>query len=270
MLTLFAAKMSGAGEVKGFVEGDDGLFTFQFQDKAPTVADYARLGFTIKVESTTNLNEASFCGNVFDTIDKVVLTDPMKAIAGFGWTNKKYVHAKRSTKLALLRAKALSLVHQYNGVPMLSALGRRVEHLTRGVNISKRIIDNHDQFHREQMRQHVEAALPVCRDPTVQTRNLVEKLYGITVRSQLVFERAMESLELDSAIAMEGYPRESTHEWFWDNYCGPKQRIAILAQSNNRDREPMIRRICASYTKFTPEDLIALRNQGVSRAQLRK
>jgi hypothetical protein len=234
MLTLFIADQKRCGEVLGFVEGDDGLFTFEHEDRAPTVEDYKQLGFTIKMEKTRNLNEASFCGNVFDTTDKVVLTDPMAALAGFGWTNKKYVNANRNTQLALLRAKALSLVHQYNGVPMLMEFGRRVEELTRGVTISKRIINNTEQYHRQRLKSYVETALPIKREVTMQTRALVEKLYLVSVEAQIAFEQKMPELQLDSTIELHGFPIVPFTDWYFESYSFPLKTASRDSQALNR------------------------------------
>jgi len=250
MLTLFAAHISGSGEVKGFVEGDDGLFTFQYEHNAPTIQTYQKLGFTIKMESTFEINEASFCGNVFDTTDKVVLTDPMAVLAGFGWTNKKYVQANRNTRLQLLRSKALSLVHQYNGVPMLSTFGRRVEFLTRGQTVSKRIIANQDMYHRNRLREQCSSPLPVERIPSSSTRLLVEKLYGVTVAQQLTFEREIMKIELDCSFQLNGYPIVPTCDWYYENYALPLKDAKILSQKLNKPFDSTWKYIRTVYTRL--------------------
>lgn len=93
MLFLFMAKIKGATSARGFVEGDDGLFRVSPARCAPTEKDFADLGFTIKIGHTPHLSRASFCGQVYDMTDLIVVTDPKEVIARLGWTNKKYVRA---------------------------------------------------------------------------------------------------------------------------------------------------------------------------------
>jgi len=212
MITLFLAKGKGAGTVLGYVEGDDGLFTFENEAKAPQVEDYKRLGFTIKMESTTNLNEASFCGNVFDCTDLLVLTDPLKALAGFGWTSKRYANATPKVKMQLLRSKALSMAHQYNGMPVLSKFARRIVHLTRSVTVRKTIYDVMDSYKRKQALESL-GPLPVERIPSHATRALVDKLYGIRPEDQIKLEKLFEErLELGMSFEIIGVI-PSDHLW---------------------------------------------------------
>lgn len=178
----------------GIVEGDDGLFRCSPARNAPTAQDFADLGFTIKIEHTRTLSEASFCGQVYDMNDLVVVTDPLEVLARVGWTNKQYVKCNERTAMQLLRAKAYSLVYQYHGCPMLDALGRRLLDLTVGVTIDQRIFDNLDQWEKEKLKNAVNN-IPDPVDVKPNTRQLVEKLYGVTETQQLSFEEECKTLE---------------------------------------------------------------------------
>jgi hypothetical protein len=250
MITLFLAHKKFAGEVLGFVEGDDGLFTFEHEENAPTISDYAELGFTIKIETTLDLNKASFCGNVFDCVDMVVLTDPMEALRNFGFTNKTYVNANRNTRLQLLRSKGLSMAHQYNGVPMLSSFGRKIVELTDGVRIRKSLIDGVDAYHRERLRTFVNTALPPEKKISPQTRALVEELYDVSLAGQMEFENSIVDLTLDSKIILEGFPISLDAEWYYDNYFVPRDQAVGRAQQLNRDFTKTWNRMKTVYSRL--------------------
>lgn len=194
MLFLFCCHLKGATAV-GVVEGDDGLFKVTPASAAPTAQDFADLGFTIKIEHTRELSEASFCGQVYDMNDLVVVTDPLEVIARVGWTNKKYVQCNKNTAMQLLRAKAYSLVYQYHRCPMLDALGRRLLQLTALHRVDDRILKNMDQWERQKLIDSMNS-IPEQEEVLKNTRLLVEKLYGVTITQQLEFEDQCRTLEL--------------------------------------------------------------------------
>lgn len=179
---------SRPAQVRGFVEGDDGIFVVDLPPLAPRSEQFADLGFTIKIVTTKNFNEASFCGQLYDPVERVVVTDVIDALCRFGWTNKKYVNASDQTRLQLLRAKGFSFYYQYNGCPILAALGQRILELTQDVTIEQRIIDNMDLWEKEKFLSFQKLDLPAYKEPGIETRRLVEKLYNIPVSQQLLWE----------------------------------------------------------------------------------
>lgn len=195
MVFLFLCRENGATEVKGFVEGDDGLFRVTPEACAPTKEQFEDLGFTIKIGVTDQLSEASFCGQVYDMDDLVVVTNPLEVLSRVGWTSKRYVHCNDSTAMQLLRAKGFSLVYQYNGCPMLCALGIRLLELTSDVVIEDRIRLGMDLWERQ---KYDEALLGSSewkqKEIGVNTRLLVEKLYGVSVADQLKWESGFATL----------------------------------------------------------------------------
>lgn len=216
MLFLFTAAVRGATSVKGVVEGDDGLFRVSPARCAPTKQDFADLGFTIKIEHTKHLSEASFCGQVYDMTDLIVVTDPKEVICRLGWTNKKYVRANKNTLLQLLRARGYSLVYQYNGCPLLDVLGRRILDLTTGVELSEKIYTNLDQWEREKLRAAVAAGIPPPREVGANTRQLVDKLYGISVPEQEKLEHWFSEIDL----GLHDIPFVTPKAWqdYYDSY----------------------------------------------------
>lgn len=197
ILFLFLAHENGATNVAGFVEGDDGLFRVTPRSCAPTAKQFADLGFTIKIGVTENLSEASFCGQVYDMTDLIVVTDPMEVLCRVGWTNKRYVNANYSTRMQLLRARGFSLVYQYNGCPMLCALGKRILELTSDVHIEDRIIRNMDFWEKERYLEAMRGLKNWAeKDIGSNTRDLVYKLYGIHPTKQIACEKSFSELSL--------------------------------------------------------------------------
>lgn len=182
--------------VKGFVEGDDGLFVVRPSSACPTKEQFTELGFTIEIEHTNELTTASFCGQVYDMDELIVVTDPLEVIARLGWTNKRYVMANEKTRLMLLKSRAYSFVYQYNGCPILSVLGHRLLELLSDVHIAERVIDGYSSWDREKLLMRLKAGLPEAKTPGIQTRRLVEKLYGVTVEMQETLEEQFRCIEL--------------------------------------------------------------------------
>lgn len=204
MFFLFLVRENG-GVATGFVEGDDGIFRVTPASACPTKEQFERLGLTIKIGHTKHLAEASFCGQVYSMDDLVVVADPLETLTRVGWTNKRYVHCNYTTRLGLLRARAYSLVHQYNGAPMLAALGYRLLELTRGTKIRRSIVETEDEWHRRRLVAALSVGIPPPKQVGAATRALVEKLYGVSVQQQIDFEQKCSVLEL-GMHGLEGLP----------------------------------------------------------------
>jgi hypothetical protein len=203
MIFLFTCKNCKCYVIWIFVEGDDGISALQVKrgGHIPTPEDFKNLGWDIKLETHDDLNTASFCGMVFDPTELVVVTDPRKVLASFGWCPKRYVGSSRAVKLQLLRAKGFSMAHQYNGCPMIAALGRRLVHITEGVKIRKSIVDSVEQYKREQLAEAIKG-LPAEKTPGARTRQLVADLYGIEPEDQISFEDQVKNIDLDSSFSV--------------------------------------------------------------------
>ncbi len=195
MFMEFMCEQVGCRNVVGVVEGDDGLFSMI--GEPPTKEDFAQLGLIIKAEYHTNLSEASFCGLVFDPEDLVNVTDVRKVLAGFGWTDwQAYGQARQSKLDHLMRVKALSLVHQYPGCPILQSFARAVlrntfhmGRLSSSIAIARKNAGWWEREKLDEMALHAESWMAKVRPPPMNTRMLVERLYGLTVEVQIELER---------------------------------------------------------------------------------
>lgn len=117
------------GRCDGVVEGDDGLFGCTVSLSA---ADFAQLGFIIKIDELDELLKGSFCGLMM-TRKLTSMTDPRKVLLRFGVSLSPVALGSRNARRGLLRAKALSLLYEHPRCPILTALASRYVALTEGV-----------------------------------------------------------------------------------------------------------------------------------------
>ena len=122
------------GDIIGVVEGDDGLF--RFRGKAPTKENFTACGCDIKLDQYSRISDASFCGLLFDEVDRQVIKDPYDIICSIGLLSKQYSKARRGKKLALLRAKALSTLYQYPGCPIIAEMSKHILRQTKHIDMT--------------------------------------------------------------------------------------------------------------------------------------
>jgi len=218
MLYLYASYLEGCTEeqVHGFVEGDDGIF--RNDGPMPTEETFKKLGMTIKIATTKTLSTASFCGQVYDVEDMTVVTDVREAVARLGWTNKFYTRSSKTVLRELLRAKGFSLCYQYGKCPILWCLGVKILELTSGVTVRQSIIDKMDSWERGKYLEALKCAADVVAPPGLQTRQLVERLYGVTIDEQLEIEASIMKMSELGPMPFQfvNIPSDWTH--YYENY----------------------------------------------------
>jgi hypothetical protein len=203
------------------IEGDDGLTR---TDPVVKMKDYLfyELGFKVKIDYFEKINLASFCGNVFDPEDLVIIPDIRKVLASFGWTRARYARSKKAKHKALLRAKAFSLLYEYPGCPVLQSLATKTLELTKGFRAKFDIKNDYErQFFHQMMtdikQKYGSNSLPIREVPR-NTRLLVEELYSIPINVQLELEAYFHSL---TEIGPLDHPYLSMilpSLWFESNY----------------------------------------------------
>lgn len=199
-------------KVRAIVEGDD-LLGYMNGVK-PVLDDYAKLGFNCKIELHKTVTTASFCGMIFDPEDGINLTDPRKVLANFGWVDSIYAGTKQSRMRTLLRCKALSVLCQYSGCPILQELGLYGLRVTRDRSDSDlksyletdRRLSSWDRANYKKMLEKEQTTRVIG----MRSRLLMEEKFGITVEQQLECEAYLRSLRriqpLD--LTMVDFPRE--------------------------------------------------------------
>jgi len=241
IVMLFICHERGLKPPRGFVEGDDGIFRFLNKENVPTVADYAELGFTIKIEWHKDLSTASFCGIVFSEDDLNNITDPISTMIGFGWTTRRYCRSKDKKLKELLKAKSFSLLYSYPGCPILRSLAEYGLRVTQDSNF---LFNCQNAYERDKLvmmmdslngktdklysivqddmdRTIAKQSLldritnnPKFKDISIgmSTRILVSQKYGIPVETQLLYEEYLDSLNeihtLDSDLLLSFVHRD--------------------------------------------------------------
>jgi hypothetical protein len=192
MFMLFMCQEAGCTNVDGVVEGDDGLFTMI--GTPPTTELFARLGLVIKIDIHTNIEEASFCGLIFDVDDRLNVTDPRDVLASIGWSSAKYAKSNTNKRKTLLRCKALSAAYQYPGCPIVGALAKYILRVTRSYDVRHMVSNWQNTYERTQLIEALDYGYDFKNPPT-NTRLLVEKKYGISIEHQLCIEAYLDSLD---------------------------------------------------------------------------
>lgn len=195
-LMAFAAHKLGT-TLKGFVEGDDGLFVFG-NNIIPDSKFFEDLGFTIKMETHDQLNKASFCGNLFDEEDLIVVTDPIEVLANFGWSKTPYVNSTQTRLKELLKSKSLSFAYQYRGCPIIQSLAHYGLRMTKHIDLRRYIEKDRSLslWEREQLLEALAHRNEIERvEVPIRTRLLVQELYGVTLDEQRQIEEYLDGLE---------------------------------------------------------------------------
>ncbi len=203
--------------VKGFVEGDDGLF--RISGEMPPTQLFRQLGISVKVIQESDIQKASFCGCVYSS-EFQIATDPVSAALDLFWGPATLAGSNEKVRKSYLRAKALSMAHQYPGCPILGSLSRWALTNTKGMDIRNVLNSKHiSQWEREQL---VEASKFNKKDlyqaPTLSMRQLVEETYGIPVEAQLTIERLIDNSGASLQVGPLCEFATDDQKDFYDNY----------------------------------------------------
>jgi len=195
MLLKFVAYKLGV-KIKPVVEGDDGL---SWSSHMFTEEMFIKLGFNIKLEWHTSLTHASFCGLIFDPEEKINLADPVKVLLSTGWTGPRYARASPNKLKTLLRAKALSILYQYPGAPVLTSFARYLMRMTASYDIRPLIKNIRDTYQRDMFiamyKWYRETPLEmIYKESGPLTRQLMASKFGMPEGVQIDMERYFDSL----------------------------------------------------------------------------
>jgi len=149
------------------------------------------LGWTVKHEEFDLLGNASFCGCLFNPDDMIIITNPLKVLASFGWTPRRYIKANIKTQQELMRAKALSYLYQYTHCPIVDPFCRRIIEMTGGIKIRASIIDSFEPHKKGLILKAEEDLLTdrlAYKTIPIRTRLLMEEKFGITPIEQTIME----------------------------------------------------------------------------------
>lgn len=132
MAFSYACKVSGARKLRGVIEGDDGLFSFE--GNPPDADLFSDMGLIIKLDYHPDLHSASFCGIIYDPEDGANITEPLSVLVDTPFTSSQYASATDENLMKLLKAKAYSMAYQYPRCPILSVYAEYLLKMTADVS----------------------------------------------------------------------------------------------------------------------------------------
>lgn len=218
LLTHFLLEEAGNKNYDSVIEGDDSLNYYDV--RPPTSEEYREMGANIKIEYPDNISEASFCGQIFDPSDMDNVVNPLEALVTFGWVKNQYMFANAKTLKSLLRCKALSLLYQYSGCPILretALYGLRVTQDISQADVMK-TIDKMKMSMYE--RERIEMLFETSNEEMVftntvkdNTRNLVSRKFGIPVELQLQYENYIRNQTTLAPIVFPEFLHHMPQTW---------------------------------------------------------
>lgn len=250
MYMLFLCKRAGCTDVRGFIEGDDGIFSMV--GPPPTAADFALLGQNIKIELHDRLSTASFCGIIFDEDDCVNVTDPREILCTFGYTTSNYSRANIKNRLALLRCKGLSLAHQYPGCPVIMSLARYALRVSTSYDIRGVLQKNHSlsMWEREQLISAM--SVDVHKFDSIEvpfnTRVLVADKYNLPIEYQLLIEKYLDSLTSLQTLKIEILLDQLPISWS-DYYNKYGRMMTSIEQKKDMDSPSIVWPVLAGFKR---------------------
>jgi len=237
MFMLYLCETNGNTNVKGVIEGDDGLFIMKGAPPDKNVFD--AFGLNIKIIKFADINHASFCGMVFDAKDRTNVTDPIAELVSFGWTTARYARSSRRIHMHLIRCKALSLAYQYPACPILTKFSNKMLMLTKSYD-AKSFVERRGTSVVNQYEKHIlDMALQYLDKnklnltPGNNTRLLVQQLYGIAIEDQVAIEDYLDSLTDISMLRCDALDKYLQPDWikYYSSYSidlNPKSDVNNL------------------------------------------
>lgn len=195
MILKFAKYVFKLKDTEDIVEGDDGL--------AALSADipkqfYDDMGLNVKMETVDDISEASFCGLVYDPEELTNIRDPRDTLATLPWVTKKYAFCSKKVYMSLLKSKALSLIYEYPGCPIVYKYGKKIFDILSDYEV---MLVREDQYQYERMKEaqdaYVQNKMPY-KEVGPRTRILMEKVFKIPVSEQLLIESQIDEMTIDN------------------------------------------------------------------------
>lgn len=196
-------------QVDCVVEGDDGVFGLPRPALKP--ADFESLGFKIKMEYVSDIDETELCCIRYSRKSLRRFISPGLAARCLWTCLPQYSNATPRVAHELLRAKAMSLYCLGRYSPIAQALSLKILQLTS--KVTPRWNDTEDWWFRQ-----ITLATPVDGftkvDIPFTDRIRWANLYGVSVELQLLIEQEIESAQSLSELNFD-YSLTDVHNTFW-------------------------------------------------------
>lgn len=209
---------------RGKVEGDDGICSHVKINPALITT----LGIVYKPDVYEHFSQASFCGVVCDSKSLCVITDPIKALRKFACLNPT-MGTTPKRRLALIRAKSLSMLCVYEKCPILSVLAQRTLELTGYVNVDW-VMSVTDSYNRGILKEATKFDWRKPIEIDGNTRFMMQEKFRVTVAEQLKIEaqiRASQSLVFDIDLSVYQTKTDFDHSYRFispflhEDWCTP-------------------------------------------------
>jgi hypothetical protein len=195
MFLLFACKLYKTEFTGPIIEGDDALIGLS--ERIPSEY-YTKMGLNVKMEFIDDISEGSFCGLVYDPIELYNIRDPREPLCTTSWVPKKYAYCNRETYYSLLRSKALSLIYEYPGCPIIYKYGMKIFDMLSKYEMKVRYEGSYKHaLMLKAYDSYINDKLPKA-DPGPRTRLLMEKIFKVTVDQQLRIESEIDLMTEDN------------------------------------------------------------------------
>lgn len=191
MIAAFWAHMNKF-EVCGIFEGDDGIVRVPGDEFIPPSTFYERLGFKIKIEPSSKLNEAGFCKLFYAEGQPENLRDPLETVLKAGWTKSARRHGGPEVMKELARSQGFSILCETPSCPVSSRMALYMLRATEGSKTSSpEGWWEHQRFKNVNLERCVEKAMA---GPSPEQREFVSRKWGISPAQQEHIERYFDSL----------------------------------------------------------------------------
>lgn len=244
----------GSTVVRGVFEGDDSLVVCD--GPLPTQEDFERLNVAIDLQFFDDVNEASFCGMVYDKSDLCNIPDPRECVASFGWTTRDYLCARQSKLEKLLVAKAYSYLSAYSGCPVLQPLALTIlaivphDRVELYDFVAQKMVTN--MYEREQILDALRRA-PSPRPIGTGSRYLMEKKYGFTVLQQYEIEAFIEEMRVSGHIRPIPLDLIAPVKSSWTDYYQRFSTVVDVSDSFSTNFPPDLMRPVQWASGFVPQ-----------------
>lgn len=174
-------------DFEGFVEGDDGIFNLN--KNIITENDFNALGFKIKMKLSQNIEDTTFCGNLFSKESQKLILNP-EYLARLGWSCSS-IYSRSSKKITdeLLRAKAMSIHVLGKYTPIIGKLTYKLLNILGEGEYRNEVSSKWWDFY---VYTNTENKNFEWIEPVMSDRLLYYKNFGISIEMQLMLEASIE------------------------------------------------------------------------------
>jgi hypothetical protein len=169
------------------VEGDDAVFRVDGPDL--TTADFAAIGFDIKILANDCLGDVGFCQLYTVSGENEVLCDPLKSLLQLGWSGSVLARGSDKVRMGLIRAKAFSAVCECPANPITGAFALSLIRATQGIEARDVRYTDDPWWARQCLSANLERCIErASRGPTEAAREFVSRKWHISPLEQQTLE----------------------------------------------------------------------------------